>query len=352
MTITELYKDPNLSGAFAGRETFYRSLKERNPNTKRGKVNKELRSSDVYTLHKPVQKPRNYRRVFTKGINYLFQIDLCDMSKHVKDNNGFKWIITCIDTFSKKLWAFKIKNKTGASVLKALKPLIEKEKPKKIETDGGGEFKNAGFQSLLKKHGIKTYTIKSPRKCSIVERVNRTLKTRMYRAFTSRGSHRWVDILAQLVAAYNKSYHRSIRMKPIDVNSRNEASVRATLFPKQSPPKPTKLKLSDTVRITAKKSTFQKGYEQGWSHEVFEISAIKRTKPITFSVKNIGGATLPRSFYSSEIQLVDKSDNIWRVDSVIKKRKYRGKVEYLVKWKGYPETYNSWVQHRDLFSLG
>ena len=352
MSIADLYKDPTLSGAFSGKETFYRALKERDASTKRSKVEKVLRSSDTYTLHKPIRKPSKYRRVYTKGINYLFQIDLCDMSKHASDNSGYKWIITCIDTFSKKLWAFKIKDKTAASVLKALKPLIEKEKPQKIETDGGTEFKNRQFKKLLTKHKITTYTLKTPRKNSIVERVNRTLKTRMYRAFSSRGSHKWIDILSSLVAGYNNSYHRSIKMKPIEVTKQNEATVRATLFPPQNPPKPTKLKVGDTVRVTAKKSTFQKGYEQGWSHEVFEISGIKRTNPITFSIKDIGGKELPRSFYSSEIQIVDKSDNIWRVERVVKKRKTRSKVQYLVKWKGYSDAYNSWVDHKDLFSLG
>eukprot|EP00116_Pleurobrachia_bachei_P005894 sb/3466156/ len=352
MSITDLYKDPNLSGAFSGRETFYRSLKERDARTKRSKVEKALRSSDTYTLHKPTRKPSKYRRVYTKGINYLFQIDLCDMSAHASQNSGYNWIITCIDTFSKKLWAFKIKNKTGASVLKALKPLIEREKPQKIETDGGREFKNKAFAALLAKHGITTYTLTTPRKNSIVERANRTLKTRMYRAFSSRGSYKWIDILPKLIAAYNNSHHRAIKLKPSQVTRQNEATVRATLFPPQTPPKPTKLKVGDTVRVTAKKSTFQKGYEQGWSHEVFEISGIKRTNPITFAIKDIGGKVLPRSFYSSEIQIIDKSDNIWRVERVIKKRTQRNRVQYLVKWKGYSQNFNSWVNHRDLFSLG
>eukprot|EP00116_Pleurobrachia_bachei_P011713 sb/3471975/ len=174
----------------------------------------------------------------------------------------------------------------------------------------------------------------------------------MYKAFTSRGSHRWIDILDKLVLAYNRSFHRAIKMSPLEVTKNNEAAVRATLFPKLAPPLPPKLKVGDTVRVTAKKSTFQKGYEQGWSHEIFTVSSIKATTPVTFSIKNIGGQVIPRSFYSSEIQLVDKSNNIWRVDRVIKKRKYRNKVQYLVKWKGYQDIFNSWVDHKDLFSLG
>ena len=173
----------------------------------------------------------------------------------------------------------------------------------------------------------------------------------MYRAFTSQGSHRWVDILDKLVAGYNNTYHRSIKMKPKNVNSANEARVRRNLFPALPPPQPAKYKVGETVRITRKKSAFQKGYEQSWSHEVFKVKSIKATNPVTYQLEDFNGVVKKGSFYSAEIQSVDKSNNIWQVDSVVRQRTVRGRKQYLVKWKGYPDSFNSWVDHKDLFKL-
>ena len=71
----------------------------------------------------------------------------------------------------------------------------------------------------------------SDRKCAIVERFNRTLKTRMYRTFTARGGHKWIDILEDLVNGYNNTRHSSTKFAPNDVNEENEHYVRENLYP-------------------------------------------------------------------------------------------------------------------------
>lgn len=341
------YTNPKFSGAFTGQETFKRALGK----VSRKKVQDYLQGNDAYTLHKPTRKPRRFRRIYSLGINYHFQADLVDMSMFSKENNGFKWILTVIDTFSKKLWAFKMKNKTAKSVLSVFKPLLIEKKPQKLETDSGTEFTNKKFQELLEANKIDHYTVSSDRKCAIVERVNRTLKTRMYRAFTAQGSRRWTNILADLVSGYNNSYHRSIKMKPNEVNKQTEEEVRENLYPPLANPSPPKLKVGDSVRITRIKNIFEKGYARSWSFEVFFVSKIKNTNPITYAIKDYKGEEIGGSFYESEVQKVDKSNDVYLVDSIVKKRTVKGKVEYLVKWKGYPDAANSWIGHADLYDL-
>ena len=259
MDFSREYKDPKFSGAFAGVKQFYRSLKQKYPRVKFKDVKNYLKKDDGYTLHKPVRKPPKYRRVYTKHIGYLLQMDLVDMSALANQNKNYRWILTVIDTFSKKFWAFKLKRKTGLAVTNALKDLLSTVKPIKVQYDDGKEFKNRHFQSLLRRLKITGYSVSSPNKACIIERMNRSLKTRMYRAFTSRGSRVWWDILPDLVAAYNSSYHRSIKRAPNDVNFENQSEVRDILFPPDTAPsKPAKFKVGDTVRITREKSIFQK----------------------------------------------------------------------------------------------
>ena len=345
------YNNPKFSGSYSGVSRFYKAAKEKYPSLQRKTVKKFLKSEDAYTLHAEVKKPRRYRRVYTKGIGYLYQLDLIDMSALSKYNKNYCWIVMLIDTFSKKLYAFKTKNKGGKTITDVLKPILTVKRPKKLETDGGTEFKNKLFTALLKKLNIQTYSISSVRKCSIVERANRTIKTKMYRSFTARGSRVWIDILDDLIDTYNSSYHSSIKMKPNQVSSSTEAKVRKNLYPPLPPKSPPKFKLNDSVRITRKKSIFQKGYEQSWSYEVFFVSVIKDTNPITYGIKDYNGSTIVGSFYASELQSVDKSSDIFPIERIIKKRTRQGKTQFLVKYSGYSDDFNSWVDQSDLFKI-
>ena len=276
----KLYTDPKFAGSFSGQRRFLEGLKSAGVPTRGAKG--ALKKIDSYTLHKPVKRPPKFRRIYTKGIGYLLNIDLVDMSAWVRENDGYKWLITCIDTFSKKAAVFKTKNKSGIAIVNALKSYLEQIRPIKVEFDSGREFYNHNFLNLLKANNIKHYSVYSPRKGAIIERFNRTLKTRMYRAFSARGNRRWIDIVDDLVAGYNNSKHRSIGMTPNQVTSENETEVRANLYPTmiQNTKKP-QFAPGETVRITRQKGAFEKGYEMTYTYEVFAIHAVKPTHPIT-----------------------------------------------------------------------
>ena len=275
------------------------------------------------------------------------------MSTYKDENDGYTFIITCIDTFSKKAWVFKMKNKAATSIVKAMKVLLLINKPQKIEFDQGTEFYNSKFLNLLKAFGIQHYSIFSDRKCSIVERFNRTLKTRMFRAFTAQGNHRYVDILDELVASYNETEHSSIKFAPNNVTLLNENIVRDNLYPKRGKHakklQKAMFKLDDTVRITRKKHVFQKGYEQTFSYEIFFVNEVKPTYPMTYGLKDYKGEVIRGSFYKEELQLVDKSNNIYPIERIVHQRKQNNKIEYLVKFVGYPDEANTWIPQSELF---
>ena len=352
MDLKQLYNNAEFSASFTGKNAFSQAVRKEHPSIRNKEIYRALRKIDSYTLHKPTRKPKLFRRIYTKGINYLYQIDLVDMSAYSSLNDGFRWLITCIDTFSKKAWVFPLKNKKGISITTALKTLLSKNRPFKIEFDQGTEFYNTHFLSLLRKLKIKWYSTYSDRKNAIVERFNRTLKTRMFRAFTAQGSHRWIDIVQDLVAGYNRTHHRSIGFAPDDVSKSNEKVVRKKLFPEKNKrlQKP-KFKVHDNVRITRKKSIFQKGYEQTYSYEVFEVDEVKNTYPITYGLRDYKGGEIKGSFYDSEIQIVDKSDDIWPIERIVDTRKRNGITEYLVKFLGYSDDTNTWIPQADLFDI-
>ena len=350
MDFKTLYNDPKFSGSFTGQERFISALKNAGISSRGAR--RALQKIDSYTLHKPVKKPLLYRRVYTKRIGYLYQIDLVDMTKFSKENRGYKWFITCLDTFSKKAWAFKIKDKRGKTITNAMRGFLTQNPPEKIEFDQGKEFLNSLFLRLLRGLNIHYYNTYSDRKCSLVERFNRTLKTRMYRSFTARGSYKWITVIQDLVDGYNDSKHRSIGMAPNKVNAQNEAEVRERLFPRVGRRRQKiRFQPGQTVRITRKKGIFEKGYEMTYSYEVFIVESVKPTYPVTYALQDFNGQVLKGSFYDREIQLVDKSDDIYPIEKIIRTRNRRGAREYLVKWVGYPAAANSWVSHQDLFTV-
>ncbi len=297
-------------------------------------------------MHKPVRKnyPRN--NVLAIGTDEIHQLDLVDVSNISEYNNGNRFLLTCIDVFSKFAWVVPLKNKTGQTLVAAYKKVLSRgnRKPIMIHSDKGSEFTNKLFQRYLKDKNIKFYTTNSEVKASIVERFNRSLKTRMWKYFTHKNSLKYLDILQSLVKGYNRSYHRSIRMKPIEVNGETESAVWKTLYAQSEPSSKFKFELGDKVRKSKQRLTFEKSYLPGWSEEIFTV--VKRSnrqfrpwyKLIDYNNEQIQG-----SFYEQELQKINKSDDIYRVEKVIRKRRKNGKTEYLVKWLGYPSSFNSWV---------
>ena len=159
---------------------------------------------------------------------------------------------------------------------------------------------------------------------------------------THKHTHRWIDVLDDIVLSYNRSFHRSIGMAPIDVTPQNEDEIRRRLYPIKPKPKWT-LRIDDTVRISKYKHVFEKGYLPNWTDEIFTISVCYPTHPVTYGLKDLAGEDIKGRFYTQEIQKVNKTDDVYDVEKVIKTRKRLGKIEYLVKWKGYPEKFNSWT---------
>ena len=97
--------------------------------------------------------------------------------------------------------------------------------PTNFQTDDGSEFFNKQFKILIKRKNINMYSSFSPVKCSLAERLNRTIKTWMWKEFTYQINQSWVDILPTLLERYNNRVHRTISMRPIDVNRSNEAMI-------------------------------------------------------------------------------------------------------------------------------
>ena len=217
----------------------------------------------------------------------------------------------------------------------AIKKIIGKKKLKNLQTDKGKEFYNSHMTKLMHDLGINHYSTHSDLKASIVERLNRTIKNKMYQRFTALGHYKWVNLLPSLMKKYNNTPHRSIGTTPTKAKH-NVKAVRAFMQShlKVRLKKP-RFAVGDKVRISKVKGAFRKGYLASWSNEIHEIESVRRksTDPVTYTLKGIDG-----TFYEQEL-LKTSIPDVYLIEKVLKKKGDR----LYVKWKGFSPEHNSWI---------
>ena len=180
------------------------------------------------------------------------------MQSFSKFNNGIKYLLMVIDVFSKYGWIVPLKSKTGVDVANALSKIFIERRCRKMWVDKGKEFYNKHVKAL----GIQLYSTENEEKSCVVERWNRTMKEKMFKYFSANNAKKYIDILDEMVNNYNNTKHSSIKMTPVEAsNKKNKNRVWLNLNGKArtNPVKP-KFSVGDKVRITKKKSNFEKGY--------------------------------------------------------------------------------------------
>ena len=175
------------------------------------------------------------------------------------------------------------------------------------------------------------YSTHNEGKSVVAERFIRTLKSKIYKYMTSISKNVYIDKLDDIVDEYNNTYHTTIKMKPIDVKDNTYINADKEINYKNP-----KFKVDDRVRISKYKSIFAKGYMPNWSEEVFFIKKVKNV------INDLNGEEIIGTFYEKELQKTNQEE--FRIEKVIKRK---GNKTY-VKWKGYNNSFNSWIDKASL----
>ena len=243
-------------------------------------------------LNKPTTNKFPRQKVIVNYINEIHSTDLVDMTQYSKMNRGYKYIFTNIDVFSKYAYAFPLKNKKIQDIKPCFEKILKKNKPKFIWSDKEPAFLSKQMQQFFKNNNVKIYHTNSHLKAVVIERFNKSLRELMMKEFVKNNNTVWYNILPKLIKIYNNRYHSTIKMKPIEVNKNNEKYVKENIYTCDKTSKNPKFKINDLVRISLKR------------------------RPIFDKVSSI----------------------------IIRKNKNK----YLVKWRGYSNDFNSWVDKDDV----
>ena len=158
------------------------------------------------------------------------------------------------------------------------------------------------------------YSIHNEGESVAAERFIRTLNTKIYKYMTSIPKNVYIDKLDDIVNEYNDTYHRTIKMKPVDV--KDNACID---FKKEVNDKDPKFKVGGHVRISKQKNIFAKGYTPNWSEEVFVIKKVKNTVPWTYVINDLNGEEIIGTIFEKEIQKTDKQE--FKIEQLIKKKR-------------------------------
>ena len=353
LALKDIYYDTRHPASLGGVEKLYSAVKERVPGITRQRVKEWLRGQETYTLHRKVKLKHRRRRVTVGHEGQQLQADLLDVRNHSRDNDGINYLLTAVDCFSRRGWAIPVKYKTGEKVAEALQKIIEGSEYFALQTDKGKEFYNDKVSSLLKRNNVKHFSVENDDiKASLVERFNQTLRGRIHRSITARQNKRFLHILPDIVAAYNDADHRALGMAPNDVGPRNRERLHQKMYVSTTPPIKSKtappLKEGDVVRLSKRRGAFERGYTPNWTRELFRVTKVSDDVfPTVYRVSDLANETVRGTFYRQELQLVKEPED-YKVETVLRTRKKTdGTRQYFVRWLGYPDSFNSWVDEKD-----
>ena len=347
--LDRLYLTPSEPSSLGGIQRLYKAAKLHNVSYE--DVLEYLQRQESYTQHKPVRRKFKRRRIISVDVNDQYQVDLADMQKFSEFNDGVKYLLTAIDCFSRYGLVEPVKSKKPGEIAEALARIFKKYGvPLRMQSDNGGEFTGKPVKQFLQECHVKFFTTNNDDvKCAMVERFNRTLKERLWMYMTQVNKYRYIDILSDVVEAYNKSVHSEIGFAPADVDEEKAMVIREKMISDQQPSQAQRFFEGDRVRIAKKKDTFEKGYETNFTDEIFIVkTVVPKEKRSMYLLEDLDSNEITGLFYNEELSKVSRmKKKIFRIQQILRQRKHRGKLQYLIRWSGFSSAHDSWENASD-----
>jgi hypothetical protein len=295
-----------VKGSFGGITGFIKNSKLKRTKTNKDLVKRVLLGVPAYTLHRKAITKFPRRKIFIPCIDDQWICDLLDIRKYSKYNQGYKFLFTCIDGFSRYAWVEPLKNKSAEVVLDGFKNISKRANPRKcriIQFDKGKEFLNSKFLDYLKSSNIEHFCVESELKASLIEIFNKTLFTKIARYMTHKKSKMFINILQDFVKNYNNSFHRIIKCTPASVTKETEGDVYMNQYGniKMKATSEPIFKIGDKVLISKIRGHFEKGYGTHFSPEIFYVDRIGSSEPRMYYLRDQQGEKVLGGFYKQQM---------------------------------------------------
>lgn len=363
--LEKIYYDPSNPAGFAS----VAKLKAQLPASKRSAVLPWLRSQDVYTTFHPRRRRFPVNFYLATRADHCWELDLAIMDKFADQNDGFKYLFFVVDMFDKYLWVEPMKNKTAEASLAAFKVVLARangRKPTFCRSDMGKEYDNSLLLNYFKRIGIRWQVAGNWSKAGLVEVTIKTVKSKLFRIFYYQGSQRYIDVLQDVVSAYNNSRHSRMGLAPAEVGENDAFYIWSRHYKRHvtGRPPPPRFRVGDYVRVLMKRkgALDDRGYKQGFKDEIFKIYRVQTKHQTGFLAQplyhlvDLANEKILGGWVAHELTPVnfDPSKASYRINEILDTRinKTTRRKEYLVSFWSYPKSFNEWVEARQVDSLG
>lgn len=351
--LEHIYYSLNSPASYAGVRRVYETARQKFPKLKFQEVKDFMHKQRVYTMHMPLKK--KFPRLVTRpsGLHTDWQADLAIFDKLSNKNDGNKYLLVCIDVLSRKILVAPVKSKRSDDMIEAFEKIFKQNEgilPHKLYTDRGLEFQAKKMLEYFSTKDIDKRVVFSPDvHAAMAERANRTIKERLYRYFSRNNTVRWIEAVQNIVSGINSSVNRVTGVKPNSINFKNSRKLFERLYKENKEiDKKEKLKIGQIVRIAKEKGKFEKGYLTNYTDELFRIITVNDShKPTIYRLEDLEGTKIEGIFYREELVLTTL-DTTHRIAEILKTRKTLKGIQHLVRWVGYSEKHNSWINDSDI----
>ena len=265
-----LFYSPNTQ--FTSIRSLYEQVKKRGITY--NEVKEFVQKQEATQLFKRQKRITHYFPIVAKHKYEIMQLDLIDMSDIASANENYKFLLACIDVFSRLAYVVPLKNKESRTVNDAIDEIIELTSPIKLQCDNGKEFDNHSFKKMMNERGIDVQFIDvgDHKRLGIVDRFVRTLREKINKYLTMFNTTKYIDVLPKIISNYNSSYHSGIKKVPNDVEEDDEDVIKLTNKKyNKAKLEETKFNVGDSVRFILNRKQFEKRTLAKWSKTVHKI---------------------------------------------------------------------------------
>ena len=283
----DLYNYPSV-------DKLYKYMKDDDYDIKKSDIKKYINNKEeVQILKESKSSKKQYGHIVAFKPNERWNMDIFYLLSYHRQNHGYKYILCCIDVFTRYVYCEPMKSKDISEVIKAFEMIIRNEKPYIINCDSDSTFLSHEFDKVLDKNKIalNTVPLNDHHSLGIIDRFARTIKTILHKRFIKYSDKNWVDYLPKIIQNYNNSPHSSLDdIKPNEATDPVNAAIIYEINLLKSKVKTTykntMYKIGDFVRIK-ETNIFNKKSEGTYKDEIHEIKNVNGKNIILDNGKTI-----------------------------------------------------------------
>lgn len=266
--LDSLYYDATTG--YQGVEKLLYKARQYNKSVSRDDVQSFLNNQPSYQLTKQITRNKEYSSIKSKGVRNNFQIDIMYLPDP-STTGGYKYLLTCMDVYSRFVFVQALRTKTGEEVFDKLRFMFQQSGiPKNINFDLGSEFIDRRMINYCEDNGIEIW-YSSPNqdnKNAIIERFHRTLRNLILK-YKMASSKPYIHVLPKLIKNYNTSFHKTIQDTPMNIwtgKNKNNQPIKRIYYD---------FEVGDKVRHINERNTFdKKSSTNTYTKKIFTITRI------------------------------------------------------------------------------